>query len=272
MTDSDVVRNQIRGITGALLVIGVAVLYTSEMWWLAGRLPIVYLLAYAVVGLVTVLVLTRNVGFRTEEEDESTQGALQLATAFSELVFQSFVAAYVVLLVFGVVGVSDSPVIIVRQGLIFVVPLALGASIANRLLAESSGEIQEATFPQNVPTFALGALFFAFPVAPTEEVQLIAVQAGWWGLTALIALSVVVVQLVLHELEFRGQSSRIEARTGLAQLGTTCIVYLVSVVVSVVLLASFGHFAEVPPVVWVQQTIVLGFISSTGASAGEVVL
>jgi len=271
-SDFDVLRNQIRGITGALLVVGLAVLYTSEMWYLAWRLPMPYLIVYALLGLVAVLALTRSVGFRKEDESKTTRGVLPLVRAFSELVFQSFVAAYVVLLVFGVVTVGDSLDIIVRQGLIHVVPLALGASISNRLLSESSGEIQEATFPQNLPTFALGAVFFAFPVAPTREVQLIAVRAGWSGLAVIVVLSVLVVQLVLHELEFRGQSSRIEARTWPTQFGTTCIVYLTSVVVSVVLLASFGHFADSPPVVWVEQTIVLGFISATGASAGEVVL
>jgi len=43
-TDTDILRNQARGITGALLVVGLAVLYTSEMWWLAWRLPIEFLI------------------------------------------------------------------------------------------------------------------------------------------------------------------------------------------------------------------------------------
>jgi putative integral membrane protein (TIGR02587 family) len=268
----ETLRNQIRGIIGGLLVVGLPVLYTIEVWWLGWRLPMVHLVGYAIGGLVVVLVITRNIGFRTEDEDDTTTGPVQLLTAFAELVFQSFVAAYVVMFAFGIADFNDSLDTVARLGLIYVVPVGLGAAISNLLLREPSGEIQEATFPQNLPTFALGALFFSYAVAPTQEIEVIATQAGWMRLAAIVALSVLVIQLVLHELEFRGHSSRIEARTGLAQLGTTCIVYLVSVVVSIVLLASFGHYGGSPPVVWVQQTIVLSFISSTGASAGEVVL
>lgn len=269
---ADVLRNQIRGVAGALLVVGLPVLYTSEMWRLGWRLPILYLLAYALVGLSAILLVTRRIGFRAEAEDETVDSTLRIASSFAELVLQSFVAAYVVLLAFGIVDLGDSLDTVVRIGLINVVPLGLGASISNRLLAESDEEIQEATFPQNVPTFAFGAVFFAFTVAPTREIELIAVHAGWWRLAGIVFLSVLVIQLVLYELEFRGHSSRIASRTAPAQLGTTFVVYAVSIVVSVALLAAFGHFAGTRPTEWVQQTIVLGFVASAGASAGEVVL
>lgn len=265
-------RDQGRGITGALLVAGLSFLYTMETWWLGWRLPLLYLLVYAFVGLAAVFVVTRNVGFRREEEAETQEDLVRVAANFAELVLQSFVAAYVVLLAFGVVEVGDPPIDVVRLGLIQVVPLGLGAAVANRLLRQSETEVSEASFPRNLPTFAFGAAFVTFPVAPTQEVEVIALNAGWFRLAALVVLSVAVVYVVLYELQFRGHRSRIEDRSRLAQVGSAFVAYGVGAVVAVAMLVSFGHFAGTTVAEWVQQTIVLSFLASIGASAGEVVL
>jgi len=228
--------------------------------------------AYAFVGLAGVLLVTRQVGFRAEESDQQRPSPWRLLVNFAELLLQSFIAAYVVLLLFGVVDIGDSLVSVVRLGLIQVVPLGLGAALSNRLLAESDNDIQEAVFPQNLSTFTLGAVFFAFPIAPTEEIELIAVNASWGRLAALVVFSILIVYLVLYELEFRGHDSRIQQRSSLAQVGTAFVIYTIGVVVSVGLLLPFGHFDGTSVAEWIQQTIVLAFIASTGASAGEVVL
>lgn len=264
-----VLRNQGRGITGALLVVGLSFLYTMETWWLGWRLPLPYLLGYAFVGLVVVFIVTRNVGFK---EGETRGDRYRVVTEFSELVLQSFVAAYGVLLVFGVVEFGDSLITVVRMGLIQVVPLGFGASLANALLADTDGEVRESTFPRYLGTFAIGAAFVAFPVAPTEEVEVIALHAGWLRLAVLVVLSVATVYLVLYELQFRGHRDRIERRSPHGQLGTALVAYAVGATVAVALLASFGHFAETTFAERVAQTIVLSFLASIGASAGEVVL
>ena len=267
-----VLRDQGRGITGALLVAGLSSLFTMETWWLGWRLPLPYLLGYAFFGLVAVFVITRNIGFREEESKRPQRNRYRLVTDFSELVLQSFVAAYGVLLAFGVVEVGDSLITVVRMGLIQVVPLGFGASVANALLAETDGEIRESTFPQYLGTFAVGAAFVAFPLAPTEEVEVVAVHAGWLRLAVLVVLSVATVYLVLFELRFRGYRGRIEARSTRRQLGSSFVAYAVGVTVAVALLFSFGHFAGTTFAEGVAQTIVLAFLASVGASAGEVVL
>lgn len=264
-------RNQGRGIVGAFLVVGLSFLYTMETWWLGWRLPLTHLVAYAFVGLAIVSVLTQNVGFR-EEEDRSQRNPSRVVTNFTELVLQSFVAAYAVLLVFGIVELGDSPIQVVRLGLIQVVPLGFGAALANQLLQDSDGSHAENVFPWNLGVFALGAAFVAFPISVTQEVELMAVHAGWVRLAVLVVFSLLVVHLVLHELEFRGHGGRVQDRPEWAQLGTAFTAYGVGVVVSVFLLAAFGHFAETTLEVAVQETLVLSFLASVGASAGEVVL
>lgn len=69
---ADVLRTQGRGVTGALLVVGVATLYTMETWWIARVLPTTHLLAYALGGLAVVFLPTREVGFREDDDGRSS--------------------------------------------------------------------------------------------------------------------------------------------------------------------------------------------------------
>lgn len=271
-TYRDVLRDQGRGIAGALFVVGLSSLYTMESWWIGWQLPLWSLIGYAVVGLLGVLVITRRIGFQEEAEDRTRRSPRKIAADFAELVLQSFLTAYLVLLVFGVLDAGQSLITVVRLGLIQVVPLGFGAAVANRLLSSTDAEIEEATFPRNVPTYLLGAVFVTFPVAPTDEVRVIAAHAGWVQLAGIVGMSVVIVYLVLYELEFRGQRSRRESRPRYAQVGSAFLVYTIGVVVAVAFLVAFGQFAGTTVTEWVQQTIVLAFVASTGASASEVVL
>lgn len=268
----DVLRDQGRGIAGALFVAGLSFFYTMESWWLGLRLPMGHLIVYALVGLLGVLVLTQQIGFQETAEGE-TRGTLSwLAVDFAELVLQSFVTAYLVLLSFGVVEFGQTADTVVRMGLLHVVPLGFGAAVANLLLSQSGDDVQEASFPDNVPTYVLGAAFMSFPAAPTDEISVIAVYAGWARLAGIVAISVAVVYFVLYELEFRGQRARRESRSWVMQVGSAFFVYVVGVVVAVTFLLAFGHFAGTTLAEQVQLTIVLAFMASTGASAGEVVL
>jgi len=271
-TYRDVLKDQGRGIAGALFVVGLAFLYTMESWWLGWRLPLSHLLVYAVVGLLVILAVTQQIGFQSEAAGRSRNSPRKVVVDFAELVFQSFFTAYLVLLAFGVVNLGHSFVSLARIGLIQVVPLGFGAAVANRLLTGAEEDIDEEAFPRNLPTYVFGAVFVAFPVAPTDEIEVIALQAGWARLAGVVVLSVVVAYLVLYELEFRGQNARIESRSRLTQLGSAFVVYAVGLSVAVAFLAAFGNFAGATLEEGIQQTIVLSFIASIGASAGEVVL
>jgi len=58
------VREQGRGMMGALLVLGISFAYTTETWWLAVEVPATHLLAFVVVGIALIVPITRAVGFR----------------------------------------------------------------------------------------------------------------------------------------------------------------------------------------------------------------
>jgi len=212
----------------------------------------------------------RSVGFREDGGGTATPGSALVD--FSELVVQSLVAAVVVLFAFGVVTLETAPLTLVRLLLVQMVPLGFGAALANALLAENDDAGDSKPFPRTVSTFALGAVFVTIPLAPTQEMVVVAARAGWPRLAGLVVVSFLVSHLVLHELEFRGHAGRVEGRPVGYQLGTAFVVYAVSLVVSVALLAAFEQFAGASPGTWVQLVVVHSFPASIGASGGEVVL
>jgi hypothetical protein len=115
-------------------------------------LPLSHLRIYTVVGLTLVLSIARNVGFREEDEEVKAPVTGPLAE-YAEILFQSFVAAFLGLFRLGVIQPNDSVIVIVilRLGLLEVVPLGFGAALANRLFAETDpSQTREAVFPHNV--------------------------------------------------------------------------------------------------------------------------
>lgn len=189
-----------------------------------------------------------------------------------ELLLQSFVTAYFILFLLGVVRLSSDLSTVVRFGLIQVVPLGFGASLANELLQKSENQVNESGFPQNIGVFALGALFITFPLAPTAEMEWLATSVGWVRALGLIVVSVAVSYLILYELGFRGQSARTKRHSKRYHLGTAFVIYAVGLVISAALLVLFGHDIDTTVSALIQQTIVLSFPAAVGASAGEVVV
>lgn len=272
-----VLRNQGRGVTGALIVAGVTVL-TAETWWIARELRASHLLVSSVVGLGVVLVLTRSIGFRVEEESEGPEyDPVRLGTDFAELALQSVVAAFAVLFAYGVVTLSTPAHVVARVGLLQIVPLGFGAALSNRLLrkseeeeAESPGELR---LGENAAVFGIGAVFFALPVSASVEIDVLASTAGWNRLAGITAMSLTTAYLILYELEFRGQSARRigRERAALVHAGQVCLVYAVALAVSTLLLWGYGYLTF-SPAVDVQKVVVLSFPTTVGGAAARVII
>lgn len=265
-------REQGRGVAGALLVLGISFTYTIETWWLAAEISTVHLVGFVAVGLALVLPVTRSVGFRDEDSrDTDSSERSPVWVEFAEVVFQSLFAGYGMLFLLGIIDLGTPQLMMIKIGLVQVVPLAFGAALANELL---SGEQEgpEASFPHSLGIFALGAVFFAAPIAPTEEVVILAVHAGWLRLGTLLLVTLFVTYLMLYELEFRGQSNRLRGRSRWRQLGQTCMVYTVGLTVAVGLLLMIGNVDGDPVSILIQKSIVLGFPTAVGASGARVVI
>ena len=260
---------------GALLVVGLTFHYTMETWWLGWTLPMPYLIGFAVVGLAGVVAITRFVGFhRTEgEKSEGRNGAWVVVRDFTQILLQSFVASYVILLLLGIIDLGSSLNTVVRLGLVEVVPLGFGAAMANRLFGtKSEGEAEkEMVFPTNLATFVIGAVFISATIAPTQEMELISAHMSWLHHVLLVVFNVVLVYLFLYELGFRGEKGRSSGKWRL-ELGTALYAYLVATVTAFLLLTAFGHFTHATVELVYQETVVLAFPASLGAAAAEVVV
>lgn len=276
-----VLRNQVRGITGAFIVTGVTILLAAEMWRLAWGRPASHLIIYSAVGLGVVLLTTRSSGFRVEEEvdaqDESQYQPLRLGVDFTELTFQSLVAALVVLFMYGIVNVSTPTHVIARMALLQVVPLGFGAAVANRLLQETenqrAGTDKRRTLSENMAVFAVGAIFFSLPLGASVEINILAALVGWRRLALIIAVSLLTAYLILYELEFRGQSRRTvnRERGALIHAGQVCIVYAVGFTVAALLLWGFGYLTY-SVAADIQKILVLTFPTTVGGAAARVIL
>jgi putative integral membrane protein (TIGR02587 family) len=272
LTVAEELREQGRGMAGALLVLGVSFAYTIEAWWLALRASSGHLAAFAIVGLIGVLVATWGVGFRDNERaDAIATGRAGFLVEFAEVVFQSLVAGYGMLFLFGILDLDSSLSIVVRSGLVLLVPLAFGAALANELLSGEQEEMPERGFPWNLAVFAVGAVFVAAPIAPTDEVVVLAVQSGWPRLGTVLVVTLVLSYTILYELEFRGQSRRLQDHSRRWTVGQTCVVYAVAALVALGLLTATNEVAG-PLSLWVQEVIVLSFPASIGASGARVVI
>jgi uncharacterized membrane protein len=308
MNRREELHEQGRGMAGALIVLGISFAYTNEAWRLAIQLPAIELVGMVVVGLAFVVPIVRSVGFRSVEVEEDANSGDRsenpdnesedpddsasagdtdssagpdaeaegrrspLWVVVGELLFQSLVVGYVTLFLLDVVTIGQSWSTIVRGGLVFVVPLAFGAALANELLSGEQTQLSEAEFPRSLGVFALGAIFFTAPIAPTEEVVLVAIRVGWAKIGGLVLFSLVSTFLMLHVLEFRGQNERLKDRSLPRQVSQTCLVYLVAMVVAVVLLLVLGPVEMETFSAGVRRSVVLAFPSTIGASAARVVL
>ncbi|MBW3583314.1 MAG: TIGR02587 family membrane protein [Euryarchaeota archaeon] len=260
-----------RGVAGAL-VFGTPFLLTMETWWLGWTLPPWLLLSTAFGAVLLVTALAWFAGFRKSEEKGGPQTVLHWVSETSEIILESLLAAYIVLSLYGVVDWGQPWLVVARIGLVEVVALALGAAVANKILASSEDGAEARPFPEKVALFALGALFFILHIATTDEMDLLAAHAGWVRLGAVLLVSVLMAHLVLFELEFRGQKGRAGDRSHLYLWGEGFLVLFIALLVSFLTLAGLGQFLDQPHEVWLQMTIVLALPATIGASAARVVV
>jgi uncharacterized membrane protein len=231
------------------------------------------LLVYAVVGLGLIAAIARAIGFRDADRltSPATEPVRAVAVETAEIVFQSLLATYVGLLALGILQVGDPIGLFARLGLLELVPLELGAAIANRLVDEGADSNREGQFPRNLALFAAGATFVSLTIAPTEEVRVLAARTGPIREVGLVSLSIGLTYLALYVLAFNDQGSPLEAARWL-RAGTTLLAYAVGVILSFVLLAGYGCFVDTTSSAIVQQTIVLSFPASLGAAGAEVLV
>ena len=268
-----------RALAGSVLF-ALPLLMTAEMWTLGFTMPPERL---ALLLLLTVPLLAglsyyggfrHNVGLRDSIVDGFV--AFGIGTA----------AAALVLIAFGVLDSSSSVEQVVGVLALESVPAGMGAALASSQLGlgKDHGEGREEhgaetrdwgeSYAGELFLMLAGALFFAFNVAPTDEVGLITVEQGHaiWAIGLMLA-SLALLHAFVYALDFRGQH---ENAHGVARLpafvSLTLPGYALVLLASLLVLWLFGRIDGLEPAQALHMTAVLGLPGALGAATARLVL
>lgn len=263
----------LRAIGGALFG-ALPLLFTMEMWWygrLVGEGWLLLWLAGAA-GLAALCLLFG--GFRRGAGERL---GLDLPIAFGVGV----AVAAVTLLVVGQVQPGRTPLAAaVRMVSAETVPCVIGAGLAltqlrpRKYFEQVDRRIRGLSQDkQKVLATIVGAVFFAFNVAPTEEPWKMTMEAepAHFPMIVLFSLAASYVIVFLADFSERPPHYR-EGALG-SPLAETLVSYLLSLAVSYGFLLAFGHLSASTPLYYqVAAVVMLGYVTTIGGAAGRVLV
>ncbi len=271
LTDGLYARGLARAFGGAL-IFAFPLLMTMEMWSLGFTITPLRLLVFLGLSLPLLFGLSYYAGFRETYGwvDDTLDALAALAVGL--------VTSAILLTLFGVFTRGEPVGSLVGKLSIQAVPAAIGALLARRQLAAQDGadtggpreENDRQTYASELFLMAIGALFVAFNVAPTEEVVLITYQMTPWHALALMAFSLGLLHVTVYALGFAGQHSH--EQPWLAFLHFTVPGYLIALLVALYAQWTFGHMDGQSGAQLVMTAIVLAFPGALGAGAARLLV
>ncbi|MFD1705112.1 TIGR02587 family membrane protein [Methylopila henanensis] len=257
---------------GGAIVFALPVLMTMEMWSLGASLER-WRLAAMLLGALPLLVgLSHFVGF--EETDTWVD---DLRDAFVAIAV-GFTTSAVVLTLLGLVDPDRSFDETLGAILIQTVPASFGAVIAQGQLGQTDEADERANrkagYGGDLLFNAAGAVFLAFNIAPTEEIDLIAASMTPLHAIALVIVSVVVMHAIVYVVRFAGQSRLRPEGHGFWSLFVryTLPGYAVALVSCAAMLWVFGRLDDYGASSALRLVVVLGFPAAVGAAFARLIV
>ena len=272
-------RHLVRAAGGGLLV-GLPLLFTMEMWAHSFLLPSWKIVVLIGVAFVVVVGYNAVSGFRRNRT------WTQLLIDSVETMGIAAVVATVALLLLGRIGLETGLRDAVGKIALEMIPVAFGVSLSGTQLASPEDDPEDAADQGSTVADGNGAgafarlfiaggagLLFALNVAPTEEPMLLGVEAPWWLLLLVIPATLAITLAVVFYADFRGGRSSEGSDSVLDHpLTETLAAYAVSLLVSLLLMWSFGRTDGASWSAIVGQTIMLAVVASFGAAAGRLLI
>jgi putative integral membrane protein (TIGR02587 family) len=264
-------RDHLRAAVGGLFV-GLPLLWTMEMWEHgATQRPLNLLLLFGL-GFAIVAGFNAVSGFR---RDRTWVEILVDAVQGMGL---SIVVAAAMLYVLGRLEPElGLPTLVGRIGLLSI-PVAFGTALAATVLSEpEEGGGREPVGPiGRLFVAAGGALYFALNVAPTDEVRVLGSEADVPLLLVVIVASLVISLAIVFVVELpggRGGSSS-DSRGGPIDkpAGETVAAYAIALLVSLVLISSFGQSDGLGLRALAGYVVMLGTLASFGSAAARLLV
>jgi putative integral membrane protein (TIGR02587 family) len=271
----DELSGLVRAFSGAFLF-GIPLLYTMEMWWLGDTAGPGHLLLTLVTALVANFALVTVAGFKDKKSlfsrIEQTLDAVAVGA----------VGATIVLLTLNQLNADQSPLAMLGKIIIQALPLSIGASLANIVFEGNRGREGDDDEGSRMPSWwhalfndvgatAIGAVFIAANVAPTEEIPMLAARMEYWHLLLLIALTLLTGYAIVFASGFDPAAKRDRVHLFQHPATETTLAYLVSLVVAFGVLALTKQITmDIPPAYILTQTLVLGLPAMVGGAAGRI--
>jgi putative integral membrane protein (TIGR02587 family) len=256
---------------GGALLFALPLLMTMEMWALGSTMHPLRLALFLFAMFPVLGGLAYYAGF------EKSFGWLDFVLNACVAYAVAFSAAAIGLTLLAALGPGMSSAEIVGRLALQAVPASIGAMLARSQLGQQHEEEEEErrrdTYGGELFLAAVGALFMAFNVAPTEEVVLIASMMTGWHALALIGVSLAIMHAFVYAVEFRGQTSlHPDVAPWSEFLRVTVVAYALALLICLYVLWSFGRSDGLAPGELLMQTVVLGFPAAIGAAAARLIL
>jgi putative integral membrane protein (TIGR02587 family) len=189
----------------------------------------------------------------------------------------AFVVAAIGLTLLGVLSLEASLTEIVGKVSLQSIPASVGAMLARSQLGlqneEKNEQRRRETYVGELFLAAIGALFMAFNIAPTDEVVQVADMISGWHALGLLCVSLMTMHAFVYAVAFRGQHPLPEDYGGWSEfLRLTVVSYAVALLVCLYVLWTFGRSDGLAPGELVIQLVVLGFPAAVGAAAARLIL
>ena len=256
---------------GGGIIFGLPLLMTMEMWMLGATMSPARLALLVVLWFPLLVGLSAVAGF---------EGTLRLKhdllDAFVAIAVGA-VAAAVVLAVLGVIGPDTTPEGAMGMITLQALPGSMGALLA---VSQFGGEDDDGNEAQRRDSWsgemllmAVGALFLAFNIAPTEEITLLAAKMSPWQSASTLLLSLVLMHAFVYAVEFSGQAS-IAAGTTLLSVFVryTVVGYAIVIGLSACTLWAFGRLDGLDTAEMMALIVALALPGAIGAAAARLLL
>lgn len=242
-----------------------------EMWALGFYMSNLRLALFLLVVIPLLIGLSHYIGF--EETFDWREDGVDAFVAYAV----GFVASAVALLFFAVIEPGMSFDEIIGKISLQAVPASIGAMLAQ---SELGGNQEEKERRKREPGFggelffmAVGAVFLAFNLAPTEEIVLIAHKMTPWHAVGLALVSLLIMHAFVYALEFQGQHSIPGGTPFWSEfLRFTVVGYALALLTSLFILWTFGRIDGLAFHEIVVAVIVLAFPAAVGAAAARLIL
>jgi putative integral membrane protein (TIGR02587 family) len=256
---------------GGAIFFSLPLLMTMEMWELGFHIERGPLVLFMLLMFPMLVGLDRVSGFKDANLWIEDVADALIAYAVG------FVTSAIVLAFLDIIETGMALREVVGKVALQSVPASFGAVIASsQLWGASEGEERERKeggYFTELFLMSAGAVFFAFNVAPTEEMVIIAFRLSAWETLALLLATIAAMHLFVHSVNFAGSSRKSRGAPAWSYVLRFAMPgYVLSLLVSAYVLWTFGRFDGLAPAMMVREAIVLAFPAGLGAAAARLVI